>query len=248
MERSMKLLLEFMKIDVGKNPVKITLSGNLFCTSGIGASAAMATSIARAFSDLYGLSLSDEQINRISYEGEKGSAGRPSGIDNTCATFGGLLWFVKNLEGGENTMERIEIKEPVEIVLGSTGISQETKEIVEDVRRRKEAEPEKYERIFSDYTSLVKDARNALEGGDFRKLGVLMDRNHELLREITVSCDEAEEIIAAAKGAGAIGVKITGTGRGGYVIALTPGKVLQEKVAKAIEKKGYRIMKTTIGG
>ena len=50
MERSMKLLLDFMKIDVIKRPVRITLSGNLLCTSGIGASAAMATAVARAFS------------------------------------------------------------------------------------------------------------------------------------------------------------------------------------------------------
>ena len=43
MEHSMKLLLDFMKINVEETPVKITLEGNLFCTSGIGASAAMAT-------------------------------------------------------------------------------------------------------------------------------------------------------------------------------------------------------------
>lgn len=246
MERSMKLLLDFMKIDVVKNPVKITLAGNLFCTSGVGASAAMATSIARAFSDLYNLNLNDEQINRISYEAEK-STGLPSGIDNTCATFGGLIWFVKDLEGGENTIEHIEIKQPMDIVLANTGISQDTKEVVMDVKSKKEAEPEKFERIFKDYETLVQEARKALEDGDLQKIGQLMDKNHELLREITVSCDEAEEIITTAKEAGAPAGKITGTGRGGYVILLTPGKYLQDKVAKAVEEKGYRVMKTTIG-
>jgi mevalonate kinase len=246
MERSMKLLLDFMEIDVEKNPVRITLAGDLFCTSGVGASAAMATSIARAFSGLYNLNLSDEEINRISYEAEK-STGLPSGIDNTCATFGGLIWFIKSLEGGDNTIERIKIKEPIEIVLANTGISQDTKEVVMDVKSRKEADPERFEKIFKEYESLAKEARKALEDGDFMKLGKLMDRNHEFLREITVSCDEAEDIIKAAKGAGALGAKITGTGRGGYVIALAPGKALQEKVAKAIEGKGYRVMKTTIG-
>jgi mevalonate kinase len=247
MDRSMKLILDFMKIDPVKTPVKITLSGNLFCTSGIGASAAMATSVARAFSEYFNLSLNDEQVNRISYEGEKGSAGTPSGIDNTCATFGGLLWFEKNLKGGENKMELIKAKRPIEIVLGNTGISQETKLVVEYVKKAKEADPKKYENIFNDYLKIVKEARSVLEKGDITKLGKLMDENHRLLKAMNLSCKQAEEIISIAKANGAAGAKITGTGRGGYVILLTPGKATQDKVAKAIEAKGYKMMKTTIG-
>jgi mevalonate kinase len=246
-EKSLKLILDFMKIDIKKTPVKITLSGNLLCTSGIGASAAMATSIARAFSDYFGLNLNDEQINRISYEGEKGAAGTPSGIDNTCATFGGLLWFQKNLEGGPNTIELIKIRKPVEIVLGNTGLSSVTSEVVADVRRANEANPAKFRKVFSDYVNTVKEARVALEGYDIKKLGLLMDKNQELLREIGVSCGEIEKIIGTAKKNGALGAKITGTGRGGYVIALTPGKSLQDKVAKAIKKAGFGVMKTSIG-
>lgn len=246
MQRSMKLLLDFMKIDVKKNPVKITLAGNLYCTSGVGASAAMATSIARAFSELYRLNLSDEEINRISYEAEK-STGTPSGIDNTCATFGGLIWFVKNLKGKENTIEHIEIPKSMDVVLANTGISQDTKSVLEDVRRDREASPEKYKRLFSDYKTLVSEARNALEDGDFKKTGELMTKNHYMLKEMNLSCNEAEKIIATAKDAGVLGGKITGTGRGGYVILLTPGKELQNKVSKAVEQKGFRVMKTTIG-
>ncbi len=247
MERSMKLIFDFMKIDPVKTPMKITLSGNLFCTSGIGASAAMATSIARAFSEYFKLGLDDEQVNRISYEGEKGSAGTPSGIDNTCATFGGLLWFEKNFKGGENRMELIKARHSIEIVLGNTGISQETKLVVEDVKKAKEADPKKYEKLFSDYVKIVKEARGVLESGDIQKLGKLMDENHHLLREMNLSCRQAEEIINVARANGAAGAKITGTGRGGYVIILTPGKATQDKVAKAIEAKGYRTLKTEIG-
>lgn len=247
MDRSMKLILDFMKINPVKTPVKITLSGRLFCTSGIGASAAMATSIARAFSEHFNLSLNDEQVNRISYEGEKGSAGTPSGIDNTCATFGGLLWFEKNLKGGENRMELIKAKRPIEIVLGNTGISQETKLVVEDVKKAKEANPQKYGKIFTDYLKTVKEARSVIESGDTLKLGRLMDENHRLLKEMNLSCRQAEDIISVAKANGAAGAKITGTGRGGYVILLTPGKAIQDRVAKAIEAKGYKTLKTEIG-
>jgi len=243
MERSMKLLLDFMKIDVEKTPVKITLFGNLFCTSGIGASAAMATSIARAFSDYFKLNLNDEQINRISYEGEKGSAGTPSGIDNTCATFGGLLWFRK---GEPNQIELIKIKKPIEIVMGNTGLTSETKEVVADVRKKKEANPEYFDKIFAEEEKLVKEARAALESGDVKRIGELMNKNHGMLQKIGVSCKELDFLVNLAKENGAFGAKLTGTGRGGYMVALTPGKALQDRVAAAIEKEGFMVMKTKI--
>ncbi len=244
MDRSMKLLLDFMKINLENTPVKITLSGNLFCTSGIGASAAMATSIARAFSDYFKLNLNDEQINRISYEGEKGSAGTPSGIDNTCATFGGLLWFRK---GEPNQIELIKIKKPIEIVMGNTGLTSETKEVVDDVRKKKDANPEEFDKIFAEEEKLVKEARAALESGNLKRIGELMNKNHEMLQKIGVSCKELDFLVNMARKNGALGAKLTGTGRGGYMVALTPGKALQDRVAVAIEKEGFMIMKTKIG-
>jgi len=48
---------------------------------------------------------------------------------------------------------------------------------------------------------------------------------------------------------GALGAKVTGGGRGGYMVALTPGKKLQEKVATSFEKEGYKLfIKAMIGG
>jgi mevalonate kinase len=47
---------------------------------------------------------------------------------------------------------------------------------------------------------------------------------------------------------GALGAKVTGGGRGGYMNALTPGKDLQEKIASELENKGYKVIRATIGG
>ena len=246
-DRALELIMNFMKIDTGKNPLKITLEGNLKCVGGRGASAAMATSIARALSEHFGMKLDDDRINEISYEGEKGSAGTPSGIDNTAATYGGLLIFKKNLEGGPNMIEKLSIKEPIEIVLANTGITQDTKEVVADIRNKREQEPEKFKRIFSEYKKVFEEAQSALRDSDLEKLGMLMDKNQELLREMTLSCPEAERIIKTAKESGALGAKLTGTCRGGSLVLLAPGKELQERVAKAIEDIGFETLKTRIG-
>jgi len=92
---SINRILKKMNIDVSKKGIKITLDGNLYCASGIGASAASCVATARALAKHYGMNLSDEEINEIAFEGEKGYHGTPSGIDNAAATFGGLIWFEK---------------------------------------------------------------------------------------------------------------------------------------------------------
>lgn len=74
-----------------------------------------------------------------------------------------------------------------------------------------------------------------------------MDRNQELLREITVSCPEAEKIISIAKFNGALGAKLTGTGRGGLVVCLSPDSRTSENIAKAIEKEGFKTARTLLG-
>ncbi|MFH0862042.1 MAG: mevalonate kinase [Candidatus Altiarchaeota archaeon] len=245
--QSNKLIYEACGIDIEKTPLKVTLAGDLKAASGVGASAASAAAIARALNEHFGLGYDEPRINEVAYEGEKGYHGKPSGIDNTAAVYGGLIWFQKNLSGGANTMDLLRMPKPVEIVLGNTGLTSSTKEVVEDVKNAREADRKKYDKIFSDYSEIAAAAKASLLKGDMKAVGYLMDKNHELLQEMGLSCDELEELVDAANENGALGAKLTGTGRGGLMIALTPGKVLQEKVANAIEKEGYEAYRTKIG-
>ncbi len=237
-------ILEYLKVN---ERVKITLGGDLVPASGIGASAACAVAIARAINDEYKLGLNDVAINKAAYEGEIAGSGTPSGIDNTAATFGGFLLFKKNLAGGENKIDILKVKKPVEIVLGNSGKTALTKEIVDTVKRLKETNPSQINPVFDDYETLEKEAVEAIKKENWKKVGALMNKNQELLQKLTVSGNELEEIIAAARAAGAYGAKLTGTGRGGLVICLTPGRELQYKVAKAIEKEGYTTIRTVVG-
>jgi len=246
-QRQIDSLKEIFSENLAKSNVKIVLKGNLKCASGIGASGALASAIARALSEHFSLNLSDERINEIAFEAEKAGAGNPSGIDNTVSTYGGMLTFEKNLEGGKNKIKLIEVKESLKIVLASTGITQETKEIVGAVKAEKERNPEKFEQIFSEYKKVYENGLEALKNGDVEKVGQLMDKNQGLLREITVSCDEIEKIVSIAKENGALGAKLTGTGRGGLVICLVPDEITQEKVVLAVQKAGFEATKTELG-
>jgi mevalonate kinase len=243
--------IERMLTTMGMNPktvaMDIWLGGNLPGFSGLGASAASSVAIARAVAEEFNLTLSDEKINDAAYEAEKAYAGNPSGIDNTAATFGGLIWFKKNLGSGSNTIEQLGIREPVEIVIGNTGIVANTKAMVAGVGERKEQNPEEYGAIFEQAEELAIKGRKALEKFDLKKVGELMNENHRLLQEIEVSCKELDDLVDLARKQGAFGAKMTGGGGGGCMLALTPGKTLQEKVASAIENKGFEVLRTKIG-
>ncbi len=230
----------FQAMDIERN-LEIWLGGDLKAASGIGASAASCAAIARAIDDEYDMGYSVEDINHVAYEGERGYHGTPSGVDNTVATYGGLVWF----QSGD--VERIDLDEPVRIVMGNTGIVADTKQAVAGVRERKEQQPEKYERILRQADELAHEARDALLAADWPTVGQYMNRNHELLQQIEVSSEELDELVDLAREQGAPGAKMTGGGLGGFMVALTPDEELQESVAAAIEDAGYEALRTRVG-
>jgi mevalonate kinase len=74
-----------------------------------------------------------------------------------------------------------------------------------------------------------------------------MDENHRQLQAIEVSCKELDFLVELARANGAYGAKMTGGGLGGNIVALTPGKDLQDQVARAIKREGFEVLMTRIG-
>jgi mevalonate kinase len=245
--QSIANVIKHLKVDTESQRLEISFAGDLIAASGVGASAAQCTSLARALNETFNLNLDDEKINEAAYEGEKAYHGTPSGVDNTASTYGGLIWFVKNLGSGKDTIDLLQSPRKMLIVLANSGITASTAEVVADVRRLKEENPEEIERIFGEYGKLAEAARKALLKGDIATVGSLMNQNHKLLQEITVSGEVNDELVEIALENGAVGAKLTGTGRGGLVIGLAENEGIQEKVARAIEERGYTAWRTTIG-
>ena len=243
-KESMNLIFKKMGLDLSKNGIKVSLEGNLVAASGIGASAASCVSVARALAEYFDMDLSDDEINDIAFEGEKGYHGTPSGVDNTASTFGGLIWFQK---GEKNVIERIPVQNPIEIVIGNTGKVTNTKAAVDGVKERKEKNPKKYKEIFDRAENIAYLAKRAIQDRSNPNLGKLMNESHKLLQQIEVSSRELDFLVSVALKNGALGAKLTGGGLGGNMLALTPGKELQNKVATALEKEGFQTVKTVIG-
>jgi mevalonate kinase len=243
---SINRILEVMKIDVKKNPIKITIGGTLLAGSGVGASAASCVSLARALNDEFKLGCSIEEINRVAWQGEFPYHGVASGVDNTASTYGGLLLFW--LSQGEQHFEKIKTPKPFEIVLANSGVTANTALLDEFSERQKKENPQLFASRMQMIKSQGQEMKKALEAGDLKNVGKIMSENHQLLGEMEFSHEILDKMCKEALERGALGAKVTGGGRGGYMVSLTPGKELQEKVASAFDKEGYKVIRATIGG
>jgi mevalonate kinase len=68
-----------------------------------------------------------------------------------------------------------------------------------------------------------------------------------MLQDITVSGEVNDKLVEVSLNNGALGAKMTGTGRGGLVIALAESEDVQQNIVNAIKAEGYDAWKTMIG-
>jgi mevalonate kinase len=188
---------------------------------GLGSGAAISTAIARALGHFFEQPLSPADISGLVYEVEKLYHGTPSGIDNTVIAFEQPVYFAKGAP-----LRRIGVGQPFTLVIGDTGVIASTREVVGDLRRRWEADQDYYEGYFDEISIIAQQARVMIERGvsDIGKLGKLMNENQELLEAVGVSAPLLEQLIGAARQAGAAGAKLSGAGWGGNMIALIPSQ------------------------
>jgi len=243
---SINHILEVMKIDVRKTPIKITYGGSLLAGSGVGASAASCVSLARALNATFELGLTVEEINHVGWEGEFAYHGIPSGIDNTASTYGGLL--VYRVDNDEKSFEQIETERSFRIVLANSGVTADTSTLNDYVLNLKAQDPDLFAERCRLITEQAMAMRAALERYDLETVGSLMTANHGILIDMGLSHEKLVELCDRALVMGALGAKLTGGGRGGYMLALTPEEDVQELVASTFENDGYAVIRASIGG
>ena len=214
--------------------LNIKITSTIPVASGLGSGAAVTVALARALSSHLNYQVTNEEINAFTYEIEKIHHGTPSGIDNTVVTYARPVYFVKG-----KTMEMLKVGAPFTIVIGNTGISAPTKESVADVRKLWEADKGKWENVFDAVGRIVEKARKNIESGKWELLGDLMKENHALLQEMTVSSPRLDQLVSAARDAGALGAKLSGGGRGGNMIELVETHQA-EQVAASLQEAGAK--------
>jgi len=209
---------------------------------GMGSSAAYAVALAAVRAKMRGPKLDLNEINKAAYETEKQQHGNPSGVDNTICTYGGYLWYRKEIEGFK-VISKVESKKGFpHLLIHNTGKPAETtREMVECVGRKNVGKVlgriEGITRLFLKY--LVDD-----KGVD---LVVAMRENERCLEELGVVSDSTAQLIRAVERVGGA-AKVSGAGgrKGSSGIILMYHSDM-EKLNCFVKKRGLETFRVKLG-
>jgi mevalonate kinase len=143
--------------------------------------------------------------------------GNPSGMDVATVLSEGVIWFRK---GPPREILPIRIPARASGLLCIIEPGARTIELVNKVRRRREANSQAIDNVLEEIGNITVDAGIALGTGDVAEAGRLMWRNHELLAKLGVSTPALDQAVEFLLARGAFGAKLTGGGGGGAVVAL----------------------------
>ncbi|QPC81234.1 mevalonate kinase [Phototrophicus methaneseepsis] len=239
LQRVLTLLQDVHHCDLPS--VSIGVRSHIPMASGLGSGAAVTTAIARAVTQAMGKTLSLDALNRIVYEVETIHHGTPSGIDNTVIVYEQPIYFVR-----EQPIEHLMIGQPFTLIVADTGETALTHIAVGDVRKLVTSEPEQYRPMIREIGKLTKLARQHLEAGEIKALGPLMDTNHAWLQQLTVSSPKLDQLVTAARAAGALGAKLSGGGRGGNMIALVQPEAAGDVMAALTSNGAVSVLQTMV--
>lgn len=245
-----------------KSGVKVTTCSEFSSLFGFGSSSASTVCVIKALSELTDANLDNKAIFDLAYKTVLDIQGKGSGFDVAAAVFGGTLFYqvkqspseVRGLyfvTGGKvidvdcnsrptRIIEPLNIP-PLPLIVGYSGIKADTVILINQVLEKSKENPQATEDIYNNIAKLVEQAKVALLNTDWTMIGQLMDQNQALLKQLGVSIDKLDNMISAARKAGAYGAKLSGAGGGDCMIALAPEDKI-EAVKKAITQAGGQMI------
>jgi mevalonate kinase len=194
----------------------VTVESDLPTGAGLGSSAAVTVATLAAAARELGAVPDPETLADRAYRVEAAvQGGQASRADTFCAAMGGAVRV-------EGEACRALPTPDLPLTVGYDGESGDTGELVAGVRALREEYGFAADAVAA-IGDLVRCGEAALDRNDRQELGTLMDVDHGLLAALGVSARSLDEMVWAARRAGAAGAKLTGAGGGGCVVALDPG-------------------------
>lgn len=232
-EIALKNIKEKYQINSG---LKITANSEFSSEFGFGSSSASTVCTVFGVSKLLNLNLSQKEIFDISYKTVLDIQGKGSGFDIASAIYGGVLYFVT---AGQK-IEPLEIDD-IPLLVTYSGKKGDTTQMLNMVKEKMETHKDGVNEIFKNISNLVEESKTAMLEKDWSRLGTLMNFNQDYLEDLGVSTEILDDMIIAARNAGAYGAKLSGAGGGDCMIALVDEEK-RKLVSDAITKAGGQIL------
>ena len=231
-----------------KSGLSMFLASEIPPGTGLGSSSSVAVAIIKAVGTAMGNTMSKHQLAEIACHIEIEKLGEPIGKqDQHAAAFGGLNWMEFTRE--EVLVEPLNVSPDVRMALEHnllsffTGSSRNASEILQRQTRNSKRQEASVIEALHRVKAMAYEVRQALEQGDLRTFGALLDENWAQKKRFAsgITNPRIDQAYETAKDAGALGGKISGAGGGGFLLLYCePDK--QESVTRALDRHGFKRM------
>ncbi len=236
------------KYDI-RSGVSLEIRSEVPIGSGMASSASVSAAISKSIDALFELEMSSQDLLEAVYIFERIRHGKASKTRPACTVLGGAIW----VEWFEEDMEAVSLGyKEVPLAIACTGKPSPTKVMIDSVSGLRRLVPSIHDNLIRSISEVVMRGKSALEEGNLKVLGSLMNINQGLLYSLGVSSWEIERIVWEARREGALGAKLSGAGGGGCVVILheRPHEILKKVSAPLIfpatvAREGARVESVT---
>ncbi|GBG96471.1 mevalonate kinase [Lactococcus termiticola] len=213
----------------------LEIDSNIPLGRGLGASAALATAITRAFYDFFEEELSEKSLLAYANFSENITHGRSSGIDVATVNSERPLWFIKGeaVEGFDHEFTGF-------LVIGDSGIHGYTSQAISVVSEKLSEVKLEAEASIEKLGQLAKETKDCLMNNSMACLGEVMSEAHEKLVNLGVSHPRLDALVQTAMANRALGAKLTGSGLGGVMVALAKNEEDAIHISQKLLKSGAK--------
>ena len=218
--------------------IRIQIDSEIPLGAGLGSSSACCVAGAAAIFKLFG-NISREEVLKLAIEAERTIFENTSGADCTVCTYGGIMEYDKN-----KGFKKIQYKPNFQLVIINSNIEHSTQSMVSKVKEFENKNTEEFSRLSDLESKLVEDVLKLVKENKIQEIGQKMNQNQKYLENIGISNKELTKMIRIGQES-SFGAKITGSGGGGCIFALTNESNLQN-ILKKFKDNNYECFSTKI--
>jgi mevalonate kinase len=201
--------------------IQIKIDSEIPLGVGLGSSSACCVAGAAAIFKLFG-DISKEEILELAIEAERTIFENTSGADCTVCVYGGIMEYDK-----KQGFKKIEDEPNFQLVIANSNIEHSTESMVSEVKAFTIKNKEEFSKLLNQELELVEDVLKLLKENNTIELGEKINQNQEYLETIGISNNQLREMIEIGQKT-SFGAKITGSGGGGCIFAITDESNLED--------------------
>ena len=209
--------------------IEIKINSEIPLGAGLGSSSACCVAGAAAIFKLFE-DVSKERILELAIEAERTIFENTSGADCTVCTYGGIIEY-----GKKQGFKKIEDEPNFQLVIANSNIEHSTESMVSGVKTFVIKNKEKFSKLLNQESKLVEDVLKLLKENNPEELGEKINQNQKYLETIGISNNQLKKMIEIGQKT-SFGAKITGSGGGGCIFALTNESNVEQSLKEFKDK------------